>query len=277
VEALPPLEATETRRALDELRSLMHQLEGPRDELKRVIDGLADQAQLQELDVAMSRGVLRIEDVDVDATDDGIARYLNQIAAHFNDPRAHLLLDDTVGGVVAASAALEDRATRRARQVSVSSELLARLPSFETLTVAEVLDVRADLQPAVVNFRGAVSKFENELVDAPPGGPELVADVYDLWTSTVAPELGELAARIDDNRSLRLLQAQALAEPARSVAPVAAGVIGMFVGPFPSVIPVLFGALGFVGPLGARQKQTARELQRHRLYLLHAVGSATRR
>lgn len=264
--------------ALTKVRESLGQLDDSRAEMEHVIDTMARDARLPELSNAISAGALRIEHVDFDSSSDAaVAAFVLQIAGHFNNPGAHILVDDLVGGVLTAALHENDRTGRRSRQVSVGTSLLGMVPSFDHITVAEAIDVRTELSPAVVRFRSAVGKFERELAASAPASPELEADIVALWHDIVAPELEDLRGRIDDNRSLRLLQGGA-ATSARDVAtPFVSGAIGMAAGSFAHVQPALVAALGILAPLAAKQRLESIDIRRHRLYLLHAVQCRAQR
>jgi hypothetical protein len=270
--SVPLADRAGVREAIGQLRQATSGFGVQMQELDRVVTDMATGAGLPELQVAVDRGFLTIADAGIDGSDDSAEHYIANLSKHFDDPRSQLLVDDLVGGVLSQLGDMPDHASRRARQASVGSALLGQLPAFEQLTIAEILDVRAELEPAVIRFRGAVGQFETQIASSDLGSAELDADIENLWNTTVAPELLELRARIDDNRLLRQLLVGSAQSLQAIATPIAGGLVCLAAGNYIDIQPALLAAAGFVAPIAIRRKTEATKQQRHRLYLLHEVS-----
>jgi hypothetical protein len=85
--------------------------------------------------------------------------------------------------------------------VCVSGELLQRLPLFEEATVAEVLDIRRELEGPLRGFRLAVSDFSSQIRSA-GWEPEFAEEADALFREKVQPEIERIEVAVRENRSL---------------------------------------------------------------------------
>lgn len=232
---------------------------------------------LVDLQLAEKRRVLKIRDSWKTIDKDGVEAFVDQLAAELDHPDTYLIVNEGLAGIVQALASRQERAERNVRHGAIASATLRYLPAFDQLTVAEALDVRTELALPVKNFRSAVRSFESELRDVPAPGPELDAEISDLWTTVVDPELANLEDQLKDNSSLR----QLLLGGAGTPGSIVGGVAGLAATHYVSfgfdsiehvVERVLSVALGVTGPAAVAQYRTNRELRRHRLYLLYGLN-----
>jgi len=79
--------------------------------------------------------------------------------------------------------------------------LLQRLPLFEEATVAEVLDIRRELERPLRGFRLAVSDFSSQIRSA-GWEPEFAEEVDALFREKVQPEIERIEEAVRENQSL---------------------------------------------------------------------------
>lgn len=89
---------------------------------------------------------------------------------------------------------------------------MARLPTFPLATVDEVLDIRAELNPALTQFRSAmVTTAKNFTSAAWETGFE--DEVHTAWVETVQPALESIDNTVRDDKSLSALAPMLSAPP----------------------------------------------------------------
>jgi hypothetical protein len=91
---------------------------------------------------------------------------------------------------------------RSGRHGSIAGDLLLRLPLFEEATVAEVLDIRRELEDPLRGFRLAVSNFSGE-VESAAWEPGFAAEADALFLEKVGPEVERIEQAVKENGGLR--------------------------------------------------------------------------
>ena len=246
------------------------------------LERAAGASGLSEMAVAERAGALEVVDLAgaeapgslVDATaDDYACRVLRAVEAGATHP----LLDEATGaGVRQRLGALPEVRRHRARHAALAASLSLRLPLFDRATVAETLDVRADLDRPLARFRGAVS----ELAETVAGGPwdaGFAAEAERVHTREVAPAVADIEDAIARTGYLRELVSRYADRPAL-LAPLAAPALALAVaGPdaLAQAVSLALGA-GSVGANAARAWHEAadrrREAEAHRLFFYYAAG-----
>ncbi|MDQ6853709.1 MAG: hypothetical protein M3046_08450 [Actinomycetota bacterium] len=256
-------------------------LDAHREELATVMHDQFVTAGGEELLPALTEGALEIEPlIPSDGNlDQVIETLVARIVDALGDRRSYVICDATVGSLVAAMGYILDRsstATRRARRAGAGTGLIAELPAFPNATVRDALDIRRELAPAVVKFRGAMGKLEGELADADPFDPSFSEELHLLWESAVAPELQDLEQRVRDNSGLRQLRVPVLADAKGLATGLAAGGLGVALGTGIDIAAVVGMAAGVTGNVALRHHSEKRAIRNHRFYLLHATEERLR-
>ncbi len=187
-------------------------------------------------------------------------------------PTADGLRDAVAEGRVGVS---EPR-VQRARNGGLAGHVLQTLPLFDRATVAEVLDIRSDLDAALARFRAAVDEFADE-VAAAAWDPDFAVEADRVYRRRVAPAVAEIEDAVSSVGYLRELvtryaerpsQFIGLAVPALSVALAAPDVLAQSVAASLSGLSLAANAAqaGWVVADGRR------EVRSRRLFFVYAVS-----
>lgn len=246
------------------------------------LDRASDASGLAEIAVAERAGALEIVDLArdesplalADATADGYAgRVLGAVASGATHP----LLDAATGeGLRQRLRALPEIRKTRARHVALAERLVQRLPLFDRATVAETLDVRADLDRPLARFRRAVAEFAG-VVASGPWDPDFEAEAERVHLAEVAPAVADIEDAIASTGYLREL-ASRYADRPTLLAPLAAPALALAVaGPdvLTHAVGLAMGGLS-VGANALKAWHDAadarRDAEAHRLFFYVAAG-----
>ncbi|MGB3544761.1 hypothetical protein, partial [Rubrivirga sp.] len=95
-----------------------------------------------------------------------------------------------------------------------------KLPLFERATVAEVLDIRSDLDRPLSRFRSAIAEFSDEIASA-PWDPDFAVESARIYDLRVAPAIADLEDAVASVGYLRELVSRYAERPQQFV-PLAA-------------------------------------------------------
>lgn len=126
---------------------------------------------------------------------------------------------------------------RRGRHAGLAADLLARLPTFESATVDEVIAVRRELKGPLVRFRGTVSEFAAS-ISSEPWDEDFGLEAEETFVRQVEPSVQEIREAVETNASLASLAAK-VGRPGA----IAAG-LGLMLGGLPLLPAVAAIALG---------------------------------
>src|SRR3954447_4565975 len=170
---------------------------------------------------AIEAGVLTLSPAglaaDMTRAGDMLGSFLDIVKAHLANPRSRLMFDDDLAGLVRAlirEGIVEPHhlAIAHAGQAAVGSGLVTRLPAFIEPPMAELLDLRRDLQAPLSNYRAAVVKMAERLT-AKAYEPESAAELDDLWISDVEPALVRMREELTEHGLVRELAREAAVGP----------------------------------------------------------------
>lgn len=222
---------TKTAEAMAARTRFDRELRPFRLELRELTRELVAVSRVEELAPALSRGLVRIESTDPGDQLDLIASsiisaklaetgkknddthmdrvvdtFVAKLSKQLSSGRSYLLLDESVASLTAA--AIREGLFKpakgpsgRAAQAMAASGLMGRLPTFPEATVDEVLDIRTELSPSLVNFRGAIVSVARTF-SAQAWEEDFEDDLQDAWIETVAPALCEIESAVNENKSL---------------------------------------------------------------------------
>ncbi len=140
---------------------------------------------------------------------DLLKEFLDQVKSAVEDGFTYPMFDDLTGDFVAEAIRLglirgSKASIARGQYSGLSGELLQRLPLFEEATVAEVLDIRRELEGPLRGFRLAVSDFSS-LIRSAGWEPKFAEEVDALFREKVQPEIERIEEAVRENRSLDAL------------------------------------------------------------------------
>ena len=154
--------------------------------------------------------------------------------------------------------------------LSVTGELLGHLPGFERATIAEILDVRSELKPPLIQFRSAMVQLRREVASLPEA--ESNRYVRDHFHRTVAPALSDIEDRILSNRYLAQLT-DAWLKPGPWMTSAAG--VAMAFGPLPGaaeVAAIIAGATWPFAEAARAKKLEAHNISRTDYYIVHRLS-----
>jgi hypothetical protein len=179
-------------------------------EMRIIIEEQAAEAGAEGLVTALQSGLLELHPFDVSGQSKDVAtQFVSVIGDAISDGTTYPLFDDSTGGLVQASInegkmKVSDSAVARARHGGLVGELLERLPLFDDASVADVLDIRRELEKPLVRFRGAVIGFAESIKTA-AWDAEFTSDAGTLYRQDVAPAILEIEETVKANRELSSL------------------------------------------------------------------------
>jgi hypothetical protein len=290
------------------LGQVTRQLGAELREIDEVVKHICREAHIDQLARARNDGVLQIESADPGDEIDLLASCLksaklaemgrseedphagrivetfaDRLSHHLSSGSEYLIFDEPIASLTEAGIR-EGRFTPapgpsgKCAQAMTASALMARLPTFPLATVDEVLDIRAELNPALTQFRSAmVTTAKNFTSAAWETGFE--DEVHTAWVETVQPALESIDNTVRDDKSLSALASNAFSA-AKTAFPglviVATGLSG-HLGQFSHAAQLGGGALTATAPIAKmiRESRVAeRKVRMQPFYFLYATEEA---
>jgi hypothetical protein len=137
--------------------------------------------------------------------------YQEAILQAVGDKNTYPLFDDLTGDDVVRWAVRNGLikpcpgAKRRGRHGGLSGDLLQRLPMFERASMAEVLDVRKELDEYLGAFRDAVASSAATIEAAAWEASEFSEEVDLIFRENLGPAVRRIERRVENDRSLKEL------------------------------------------------------------------------
>jgi hypothetical protein len=205
---------------------------------------------------------------------DVLEEYIDQVSGAVADGSTYPVFDDLTGDFVAEAVragliTATETSADRSRYGGISSDLLRRLPLFETVSLSDVMDIRRVLEDPLRGFRLAIAGFSAEIRSAAwdPGFPD-EADA--LFREKVEPEIDRIEEDVRQNAGL----AEFAWRTARHGATPATfgGIIGA-VSDLPTLAGAAVGALPGLGAAGFKamvdRREKLKEIQANQLYFYY--------
>lgn len=284
--ALDALRSFETNKNLsdaerEEARAQLEQnLEDHRPRVIAAIEGMVERSNLASLKPALDTGLLTIEGGHTSTgtiSGDLFDSWLIAVQRVLDDPARRLVLDDRTSAYVAQQdAGATVGIASRFADAEVGARLLARLPTFPTAPLDELLDLRTDLAGALSRYRAATARFARDVASRSVG-PDLRREVEHYWTSDIAASLSDINDQLSDHGLIREI-GRALGEDARTL--VIEGT-AMFVGLnsltslsgwASSVASVAAPGAQAIATASRRRQENREAAERHELYYLYAMS-----
>jgi hypothetical protein len=203
-----------------ELQRKARELSGNTDRILRETRELVDKTLTEtgagELEPAYRAGILKLSDSglsDGHRIVDAIPDFLAILVQTLEDPNSHLLFDDRVAFIVRTMVGEKifephPIALSHAGQAALGSGFVARLPTFPSAPIDELLDLRSDLTQQLSRYRRGVTMMANGLKSrAYDDG--LDAELDDLWRTNVRPALDEIEDAFSEHSLIREIARQA--------------------------------------------------------------------
>lgn len=208
---------------------------------------------------------------------DVLLEYIDQVSAALEDGSTYPVFDDLTGDFVAEAvrAGLIDApesTADRGRYAGISSDLLRRLPLFETVSLSDILDVRRELERPLRGFREAIRDFSREIRSAgwEPGFPD-EADA--LFREKVKPAVDRIEAEIKQHAGLREF---AWKTARYGATPAAFGALIGSAADLPTFTVAATGAVSGLGAAGVKamadRRDKLKEIEEQQLYFYYRAG-----
>jgi hypothetical protein len=280
---------------------LLKQLQPIQQQLSDTVKGIGREAGIDELAKARAKGIVQIEDADPgnamdllvtcifsakraetgqqhddSHTERIVTTFVQKLSQHLSSGREYLIFDERVASLT--QAAIREGIFTPAKgpaghsaQAMTASAFMGRLPTFPNATVDEVLDIRTELAPSLMQFRAAMVTISKTFMSA-AWEEDFEDEVHDAWVESVLPAIETIDASVRDSRSLSALANSVTGAASASypgLAIVATGLLG-HVDP----VAALGGGLSAAGPLLQAfrdRKTTDHDIRMQPFYFLYAV------
>ena len=252
------------------------QLDVAWDMIRERMEQMITASGADELVPAMERGLLEI-DVLLKGEEDFspsqiLQEFLDRLAKSLTSDVAYPLFDDEAGSLVEAHIAEglivpTQSADARGRQVAAATAFMSRLPAFPGATLAEILDIREELQDPLVRFREAMVEVTGSLA-ARSYDLAFAGEVEQIYVDKVGPALLEIGEAVQANRYLR----QLLGEATTDMKTILTGVLTFGVTRTSDMAPLIAGGAAAATAAVTAAWNTAAERRRigeQRFYLLY--------
>jgi hypothetical protein len=167
---------------------------------------------IAELDTAALAGHVEHATLmhDGDGVDDGfLVRLVDQLLTLLQDPSVHAVFDARAGDLVRSLVDADPRFSaldigKRSREAELGAGLIARLPTFPTAPIDELVDLKRDLVGPLVRYRAAVAELEEGMSQV-LGSAEIDGEIQEAWRRRVAPALVEIQDGLTEHTLVREL------------------------------------------------------------------------
>lgn len=260
----------------------------------RLLRARHDQLSCEELQVAVDCGVLDVagwikpssdlqfeiwsyeQDLIAKLAVVGISETLNTHNVPMLDPGAELLLSSTLGEDFFETASPEHGLDRIG---SIAGVMVAQFPGLLRLSVAEILDLRRDLDGYLPSFRSEVERLSREIEEnSGLSRSDLVNEIKRHWFREIAPVVQDIEQQIARASYPRQLLA-AFAEDRKSLASLASSVTlaagTTFAGVGALVPSVAAAAIPFIHALNELRK-VHDDAKKNKLYFLYGLKKGLR-
>jgi hypothetical protein len=250
-----------------------------------VAESLLADAGAAELAPALKAGVVEIDPLvapDGVAGDDDLSQaYFHRLGALLSEAGVYPLFDDETGdlvraGVVEGLFEIPTGAERRGKQVGAAAEFIVRIPALPGASMAEVLDVRAELHGPLKRFRISVIRL-SRLIESSFLEEDFSGEAQDVYDAEVAPALEEIAEAFITNSYLKEMAASTAKDVKTLLAGGAALTLGLAgIADVPTIAATSIGVASAAGSTAVQAsfnvKRRREEARRNQVYFLYQAN-----
>ena len=260
-------------------------------EIASVIDNelckLIGQEQSSELDVLLKSKKLHLQTFEHNLADIGgcTIEFFRKLQKAVKD--SYPLFDETSNSLMVAAmqshiVQFTETERRKITHAGLSDNLIQRLPSFESATVKEILDIREELEAPLIRYRSKILAYSDS-IQALPWDDSFENECSELYYKEVSPAVEEIVELTSENGFLKNLGYAALSNGdflkstgglACSIA--AGGVIGAYNNAIATDNAVLItGSAWAVSKIAQsyhEYKKKQKEIQRKDMYFYYQAG-----
>lgn len=173
----------------NELKSLIQQLDAKCIEL-------LGECQIRELNILLTSGkvVLKKFEHSLSDVDGSVSEFFSQLAKSiktsfplFDEASNHLMQSAVEARIIN----LDESEKQKIIHAGVSDNLIQKLPSFDSASVDEILDIRKELNDPLVRFRSKIQSY-SESIQTMPWNNDFENECSLLYCQEVAPAILEI-------------------------------------------------------------------------------------
>lgn len=189
----------------DVLRQSRDQMTTSMQGMREVAGRMRAESGASELDVAFRSGLVRYNTrLPISGDNDAvIAAFTREVKLYLQDPLKFVLLDSLTASLVRSmiSEGLVDvpkRSMANAGEALLGTGFLNKLPTLPLATMAQVLEVRDELEDPLTKYRRKVTDLRSHLLTG-PFDAHADAEVHGIWRSEVDPAVSEIRQAMADH------------------------------------------------------------------------------
>src|SRR6185369_4040702 len=148
------------------------------------------------------RGVLK--DLDNETTDEIVTEFVDSVASSISEIGSYPLFDlktsDLIRtGIESNIIQVTEKASAKGKHVGLAAHLLNKLPSFDNLSLEEVVAIRNELATPLIRFRAAMMKFSDNIKTS-YWDSDFYLDADSVFHRDVAPAILDIEECFKSNR-----------------------------------------------------------------------------
>lgn len=143
-----------------------------------------------------------------------MSEYIARLESVINSGSTYPLLDEGTGSLLTAASNagiidISDIQREKIKHAGLSNETLTALPSFDLASVDEILDIRKELDKALIRFRAKMLSY-SEQIQSMPWDKDFQNECSLLYTKEISPALLEIEELCNDTSFLKNLSTRIL-------------------------------------------------------------------
>lgn len=177
-------------------------------QMRALFEHMSEASGVNELESVVDNKIVRFnERIVVSASKETLHTFLREFKRYLTDPNKFVLLDEEMASL-ARSMIREgmvqppDRSMANAGEALLGTGLLARLPAFTSVPLAEVQDLRKDLDEPLSRYRRRVAQLRGQLRGT-PFDKEVDAEVNAVWRHEVDPAIADIREAMAEHTLVR--------------------------------------------------------------------------
>jgi hypothetical protein len=209
-----------TKRELLQRAQIRPKLSQMRSNLKEIAEKMLRDAGMDSLTGAIQSGLLELHTFHAGDTWDSKSmtnEFVNVLSTAISTGSTYPLFDDQTGnlvnlGVQAGQITVSEAGVTRGKHCGLASRLLERLPLFDEASVSEILDIRRELEVALVRFRSVMIKFSEQIKTA-AWDADFSFEAEQVFQRDVEPAILDIEEAVRSNKYLASLTRKLLDKP----------------------------------------------------------------
>lgn len=209
---------------------------------------------------------------------DMVLDYINSIFKGLSDPRGYTLVNEDAYYLVKLleqQKIFSEFNIEGLKHAKVMNDLIVNLPNFNHADIDEIIDIKVELAKPLLNFRGVVFEFSEQIKNA-PWDKDFEYECKKLYYRQVVPAINEIDQKVKDSNILKNIFQLGLNKNFLTTAAtgMTGGIIsGSFVNGLVTGLTSLgVGAISDIGTSLRNSFKGKEELNKNKLYFYYKVG-----